>query len=840
MPSVSHPRSLRLSVVSDLHYALRQLLQAPGFTATAVLTLALGIGVTTTVFSVVRQVLLSPLPYREPQRLVGVAFTFPGEAPNAGQTGRSGEFVMRNSQSFAATALLDESSSMANLSGRDGHASSVTMLGVSQRYFDTLGVHPAFGRSFSTEEDRPGGPHALVLSYGLWQRAFAGDPTIVGRTVRLNQQSVQVVGIMPKSFRAETQTMTGSLVTPEAWKPLQAGPKDPGYDGTNYALYARLRPRVSFAQAQGELQTLSAALYRNYPQYRQWISDNEGRRSPQLAMWPLAAVVAGDVHTSLLVMSWASVAILLLTCLNLAGLNTARALRRSPEFALRAALGASRLRLLRLALLEAGLLAVAGVGGAMLTAHLLLPVLLSASPVAIPQLGQRSGLWATAGEAAVLGITAALLFGSPLAVVALSQGRASLQPATRQAGGTRSQYRASRALLVLQMGLAVVLLSTASLLLGTFLKLRAQPLGFVPQKLVVFQTDLKGDRYAPTLATEHFIENVLARLRQSPGVRSAAAINGLPLDRGLNNSGYPDARSQMKQTIEFRAVTPGYFETMGLPLLAGRSLTDSDTAGTMPAIVINQTAARRWWPGRSPIGSSIHSGDGDSRIVGIVADEPGRTLADQPGIMVYAPVAQLSDDTTKMLNGWFATSFAVRLAANMDTAALVQRAVAAADPEIPVTKLTTMQQVIDHSVAEPRFFTELAEGFAGFGVLLTAIGLFGLLSYQVAQRTREVGIRMALGASRGAILRSVVAGSTELALTGAALGGAGAVLLEPLLMRWVAENVIGVAPGDHLLADGKAAVAYAVLLLLLTALVAALLPARRAASIEPVEALRTD
>ncbi len=828
----------------DLRYALRQLRKAPVFTLTAVLTLALGIGVTTTVFSVARQVLLTPLPYPEPQRLVGVALTWPTEDwptedANANQTGESYDFLAQNSRSYSSTALLEDSSGVANLSDKGGHSSSIRVASVTRSYFDTLGIGPSLGRAFAADEDRQNGPKALVLSYGLWQRAFGGDRSILGRTVRLNQESVTVVGVMPASFRAEVHFSRTMLGAPDAWRPLQLSKSDPGYIGTNYELYARLRPGVSLAQAQGELRNLDRALDRQLPHLRNWRS--YAGQNPVLRIWPLATVFAGDVQRSLVVMGWAATAVLLLVCLNLAGLNTVRALRRAAEFGLRAALGATRARLLRLAFLEVFLLAFAGTAGALLVASSLLPFLLAHSPVPIPQLNSVGGFGVTLTQTAVLGLLSAILFGAPLALLAFTRERTHLRLGAPQIGGTPRRQRSARALLVLQMSLAVVLLSTASLLLGTFLRLQARPLGFTPEKLVVFQTNLKGERYAPTLATEHFVKTVLSGLSGAPGVSNAAAINGLPLDRGLNENGYPDARSQLKQTIEFRAITPGYFRTMQLPLLAGRDLAESDGPTTLPSAVINAAAARRWWPGRSPLGSSIHTGGEQWRIVGIVADAPSNSLADEPQILIYAPIAQLSDDATKMLNGWFPTSFAVRLAANLNVGPIARKAVAEADPEIPVAKLTTMQQVIDDSVAAPRFFTELAEGFAGFGVLLTAIGLFGLLSYQVAQRTREIGIRIALGAGRGSIMRSVMTGSAVLALAGAAMGGVGTLLFGPLLSRWIAENVIRAeTPEPNLFLSSIAAVAWAAAFLILTCLGAALLPARKAARVEPMEALRAE
>ena len=828
----------------DVRYAFRQLRRSPGFALTAIVTLALGIGVTTTVFSVVRQVLLAPLPYPQPERLVGIALTWPTkdwptEDANAKETGESYDFLAQNSRSYSSTALLEDSGGIANLSDTSGHSSSIRVAGVTRGYLDTFGIPPSLGRPFTADEDRQNGPKALVLSYGLWQRAFGGDRSILGRTVRLSEESVTVVGIMPESFRAEVHVSRTMLGAPDAWRPLQLSKSDPGYIGTNYEMFARLRPGVSLAQAQGELQNLDRALNKQVPHLKNWRKD--ASQDPVLRIWPLATVFAGDVQRSLVVMGWAATAVLLLVCLNLAGLNTARALRRTAEFGLRAALGATRARLLRLAFLEVFLLAFAGTAGALLVAGVLLPFLLAHSPVPITQLNSAGGFGVTLTQTAVLGLFSASLFGAPLALLALTRERTHLRLTAPQMGGTPRRQRSARSLLVLQMSLAVVLLSTASLLLGTFLRLQARPLGFTPEKLVVFQTNLRGERYAPTLATEHFVTAVLSGLSGAPGVSSAAAVNGLPLDSGLNENGYPDARSQLRQTIEFRAISPGYFHTMLLPLLAGRDFAASDGPTTLPSVVISTAAARRWWPGRSPLGSSVHVGDEDWRIVGIVADAPSNSLADPPPILVYAPIAQLSDDATKMLNGWFPTSFAVRLAANLDAGPIVRKAVAAADSEIPVAKLTTMQQVIDDSVAAPRFFTELAEGFAGFGVLLTAIGLFGLLSYQVGQRTREIGIRIALGAGRGSILRSVIAGSAVMALAGAVVGGIGTLLSGPLLSRWIAENVIRAeAPEPRLFFSSIAAVAWAAAFLLLTCLGAALLPARKAARVEPMEALRAE
>jgi predicted permease len=394
-------------------------------------------------------------------------------------------------------------------------------------------------------------------------------------------------------------------------------------------------------------------------------------------------------------------------------------------------------------------------------------------------------------------------------------------------------------LIVLQIGLAVVLVAAASLLLGTFLKLRARPAGFEPDKLVVFQANLKGDRYATPEATSHFVDAVLTSLRQSPGVASAAAINGLPFDRALNDN-IPSDNGRMI-LVQFRLISPGYLRTIGIPLFEGRDLTGSDLASGLPVALVSVSAARHLWPGKPAIGQTFQLAGTTSRIVGVVADSADRSLAEAESLTVYVPITQASGKMTKMMNHWFATSFVVRMAAHLDAAPMVRRAVDAGDPEIPVAKLTTMRQLIDNSVAAPRFFTQLAAGFGGFSLLLTAVGLFGLLNYQVTQRTHEIGVRMALGASREAILRSVLGASSRLVLGGSVLGLAAALWLRPLVTHWIAETVVG---GDAaqvgVLFNRTAAILTAVAVLATTALCAAALPARRASQVNPIEALRTE
>jgi predicted permease len=828
------------TLLNDARYALRQLRRSPGFTLTALLTLALGLGATAAVYSVVQSVLLEPLPYPDADRLVGVAFTFPHEKPNAEQTGASAEFVRDHSDAFASTAVMDDGSAAVNLSVAGGRAEQVNSLHVSEGYFRTLGVVPAMGRAFSVDEDRPNGPRVAILSHGLWQRAFGSDPNIVGRTVRINQDSFIVVGIMPADFVVSAESAPGVMGTPDLWTPLQLGAKDPGYFGDNYQMIARLRPDVSIAQAQQQVTALQGPFYDEFPDFKKWTDESGAKTLHEFRAWRLQDVVVANARRSLMTVLGAVVAVLLVACLNLAGLMMARSMRRARELALRTALGATRAQLIRLIAVEGLLLALTGGVLGIAVARTTAAFLLKASPLPIPRLHGEPALWLLAIVVLALAMLSTLLF-------AILHGCIALRSPSREArlngptlGETISHARISRTLLVAQVAMAMVLVSTASILLGTFLRLHALPSGVDQKQLSVFQVTLKGDRYASTQRTGQFANTVLEELRRIPGVDRVAAVNGLPLDRGLNQGGNPADRRDLRQTIEFRAITPGYFATMGMHLISGRDISDTDRAGADRVVVIGATAARKWWPGRSPIGESIQLGGPVRwRIVGIVPDVQMHSLVEAQGIEIYGPMAQLSDESTAVLNGWFPTTFAIRTAARVDLAASVQSAVEKADPEIPIARFTSMQDVIDSTIQAPRFFSLISTGFSAFALVLTVIGIFGLLSYQVTQRTREIGVRMALGADRLAILRSYLQRGLTLTGAGVALGLIVAALLRPVVRQLLADAGID-ASAQKFVTNGVAATALAVCAVVAATLAASWLPARRAASIEPMQALRTE
>jgi len=828
------------SLLSDLRFVLRQLRRSQGFACMALLTLGLGVGAVAAVYSVVQSVLLAPLPYVDPGRLVGLAFTFPHERPNAEQTGASADFLRENMQEFSALAVMDDNGPAINLSLDGGHAVQITSLRVSEGYFRTLGAMPALGRTFISDEDRPGGGRAAVLSHNLWAGVFGSDPSIIGRAIRINQEAFTVVGVMPASFAATTETSQGVFGSPDIWEPLQLSPKDPGYDGDNYQMIARLRPGVSMEQVKQHLTALLPAFYQKFPGFKKWI--DSGHQVNEFRAWPLQDVLVSQVRRSLLMVMAAVAAVLLLACLNLAGLIQARSMGRTREFALRSALGAKRSQVIRLLACEGALLAIGGGMIGVVVARTATGFLLRAAPIALPAIHgeEHLGLLSLVVLGVVLVVTCIVSLVPALMIV--RRGRAVPSLGSQSIGETVSQARISRALIVAQVGLSMVLLGTASQLLGTFLKLSTLSSGVDPKELSVFQVSLKGDPYADTRHTTQFVNTVLEDLRHQPGVDSAAAINGLPMDRGLNIGGYPANNRDLSRVVEFRTVTPGYFRSMGIPILEGRDIEESDRAGADPVILIGAATARRYWPSRSPIGESFRvGGEKNWRIIGVVADVKNHSLLDGEDVVLYAPMTQLSDEFTGMINNWYPTTFAIRVAANVNLAAAAQRAVNDADAQIPIARFSTMQAVIDSTIREPRFFSLLASGFSVFALALTAIGLFGLLSYQVAQRTREIGTRMALGADRASVLRMFLRRGLFLALAGVALGLAAVWLVHPAVQHLLADTGIDVTRGArNVIMNTTLAATLAALAMVASALAASWLPARRAASVEPMQALRTE
>lgn len=844
---VRDSRGVRLwdDLVADMRFAMRQLRRSPVYTLTALATLTLSIGAALAMVSIVRTVLLAPLPYPQQERLVGVGFTQPDQPPNDVQTGATADFLVQHSRSFDSATVYAEGTSGANLAvGKDNAqgAVQVAVQAVDRNFFGTLGVAPVVGRTFTAEEDRHNGPKAIILSYGLWQRMFGGDAGVVGRVVHMNGESVTITGVMPASLVFGSDDPRSLSAVADVWQPLKLDGSDPGYAGQNYNLIARLRDGVTVAQAQQELSALNKPLYERFPYLKDWRV--VAKNLPEFIVWPLRQVMVSNVRSSIVTLTAAVIAVLLVACLNLAGLNAARASRRQKEIALRAALGASRSGIVRLLLTESFLLAIGGAAMGIALSVPMLHALVANSPVPIQHAG--------ASVAAIMGLTLPLVLGVTLLCglvpswLVLRRNSASNLQAGHSVGASAADGRMGKALLVSQTAIAMVLLSAASLLLTVFLRLRSTPSGVEPQHLSVAQVNLKGSGYASTLATTQFIDKVLRRLEREPGVKRAGAINGMLLDRGLNIAIPPKGKNQSLYIVELRLATPGYFAAAGTPLLAGRDIADTDKPGSPMAVVVSEAFAKKLWPDRSAIGEHIEAltdkVTGSPVVVGVVGDAHSHSLAEKPALLIYESFAQQPDTTMKALNGWFRTSFAIRSSADVDLGGAVQRAIHDADPDIPISRFTTMQAIIDHSLARPRFFSTLVTVFAGFALLLTIIGLFGLLSYQVTERTREIGVRIALGATRDRILGFVLRRGLTLTIAGLVLGAGASLLLPRLLRSSLLDSSIysygTLASTESLSTVG--ALASACGAMVIAAVLASYFPARRASAIEPLEALRTE
>lgn len=823
------------TIVQDLRFAFRQLWKSPGFTTTAILTLGLGIGATTAMYGVISRVLLQPLAYPAQEQLMGLGWVPASEKPEAEQTGETADFLLANARSFSSMGVADDGSLGANLSTGTGKPVTIRSLRVSHGYLRTLGVNPMLGREFTAEEDRAGGPAVAVVSYALWKNQLNSDPHATGRTIRVNEEPYTIIGVMPKSFV--------EVDSPDLWVPLRLSPSDPGYRGDNFQMIARLKPGVSLEQARAEMRALTPAIYAQYPAYKTWFPS--GHALFEQRVWPLHDVIVSYARSSLISLMGAVMMVLLVACLNVAGLMIVRSIRRRREIAVRMALGARRAEVVRLLMAESLLLAAGGAIAGVMCASMLGHLIRMVSPVMARQLNPGAGgadhFWWMAGVALVIGLATTLIFGLLPAISLLRRDLTEALSTARAAGETAATQRTGRLLIVGQIALAMMLLSASALLLGTFLKMRSIPSGVVAKRLDVLQVNLKGDSFAGTEKTLQLIDRVEEQLRRIPSVMQVATVNGLPLDRGLNTTAWPDGRQESRRNVDQRFVTPGYFQTAGTPLLSGRDVSTSDRADGEKVTLVNQRMAELWWPGRSPLGEYVSQGKEKWRVIGIVANVHDRSLTGDMRPTWYVPYRQVDDKAMQAINGWFPTSFVIRVAGDAPISVEVERALHDADPEVPVGKFREMQRFVDDTVAAPRFFSWMAGAFALFALLFTGVGLFGLLSYQVAARTKEIGVRMALGATRERILLLVMGHGMKLTLAGLAIGVAGSMALRRVIESMLADTVHGTATSiSRTMTSSMVVWICAAAVLLTAAILASVLPARRAASIEPTEALRTE
>ncbi|HTQ87500.1 MAG TPA: ABC transporter permease [Candidatus Solibacter sp.] len=806
----------------DVRQGLRAMAKNPGFTAVAMLTLAIGIGANTAIFSVVNAVLLRALPYPNASRLVALW----GSSDQNGETHRplsypDFEDVRAQSRSLDGAAVYNEETFALTGAGEPLH---LRVNVVSAELFHVLGVSPRLGRSFLPEEDKPG-TRVVILSDRMWRERFGADAGILGRALSLNGRSYTVVGVLPGGFQFPVDSDPFDLWTTIAvYRVSQDGDEATTESRGSHFLRAigRLKPGTSLGQANAEIASIAGALAKQYP-------DTNGHLS--VVAEPALDALVGDVRPALWILLGAVVLVLLIACANVANLLLARATARQREVAVRAALGASRARMLRQLLTESVLLALAGAVPGVVLAVCATKFFATLTALQIPRLAEASvdgmalafTLVASVGTAAIFGLVPAMHASRVNLTSSLREGG-------RGGGETLRHVRLRSALVVFEVSLALLLLVGAGLLVRSLLRILDVRPGFDPQGVMAFDLDLPGVRYGKPEQSAQFYRELLARLNQAPGVVSASGVMPLPFsDNSVRTSftieGRPVAKSEEPRT-QFRAVGLDYFKAMRIPVLAGRAFTASDARGTAPVVIINQTLARQFFPNENPIGKRIEPGVADTgtpimrEIVGVVGDVLHRSLWRAPDPETYVPYEQAA------MGG-----MTVVVRAEGDPHALVsalRQQVKELDAELPIYNTRTLEEYVAGSVAQRRFTALLLGVFACVALVLAAVGLYGVISFGVAQRTHEIGVRVALGAEAGDVLRLVVGQGVRLTMLGIALGGLGALGAA----RFLSSMLFGVAGDDPLTFAGVGA------LFLAVSLAACYIPARRAMRVDPLVALR--
>src|SRR5215208_6444143 len=798
------------TLLQDLRFGLRTLAKRPGFALVAVLTLALGIGANTAIFSLVNAVLLRPLPFRDAERLV-VVYETTQSVPRDFISVPNLEDYRAGSRSFEGFATFVPQS--VNLTGAGAEPERVFGAFVTSSFFPVVGVEPARGRAFAAEDDVQGGGQVALLAHELWQRRFGADPEIVGKSLTFNGEPYTVIGVMSEGFRFPTYA-------PEVLLPAQKWPNyNPVRSSHNSWVVGRLRGGVTRAAAEGELRAIAQRLEEAYP------DENRGRGVEVVG---LHEQTVEDVRPALLILLGAVGLILAIACSNIANLLLARGAARQREVALRTALGASRLRLLRQFLTETMLLALAGGAVGLLVAQWGVDALLALNPGDLPA-AQKVGIDARVLAFSLgLSVLTGFVFGIvPALQLSKTDVTSGLKEGGRGGGEGRERARLRGAFVVSQVALSLVLLVGAGLLLNSFYRLLRTSPGFNPQNLLTMEYRLPRNRYVKGEQQWAFHREVVERVSHLPGVEAAAVVRGLPFSGNGATLTYavpgqaPPPPGQEPKSLE-NAIDPHYLSTVGLPLIRGRNFTPQDGPESPRVMLVNRTLAEKLWPGADPLGKQLELPDAKvtASIVGVVGDAKQFDIGESQRPQIYTAYAQ---------NPHIFGTLVVRSRVEpLSLAESVKKTVWSVDPEQPVWKVRTVERLIEMNVAGRRFVLTLMACFAGLAVLLTALGLYGVVSYTVAQRTHEIGIRVALGAQGRDVLRLVLGQGMRLVVVGLALGVVGAFAATKLM----AGLLYGVSATDPLT---YAAVA---LLLAAVALLACLVPARRATKVDPMVALR--
>ena len=790
----------------DLRYSLRALRGAPGFTAAALLTLALGIGANTAIFSVVRTVLLEELPFTDPERIVRVYHASPKSDIREGSVSEPDYLDWRRASQTAE--MMGGFWYADGLSGLDltgaGNPERLRATLVTDGFFETLGAGAMLGRTLRADEHVEGRNRVVVFSHGLWTRRFGGDPSIVGRTVTLNGQPFQVVGVMPPAFTYPAERRI------DVWIPLSFfGPDDIGRSrGAHFlGVIARLKPGVTEAQFRSELSGIAERLSREYPENPGWTS---------VTTVPIADTIVGEVRRPLVVLMAAVVMLLLIACVNIAGLLLARASGRQAELAVRAALGAGRARIARQLLAESLMLAMLGGALGVLLGYGAVRAFASFGSDQLPRPGALQVDGVVLLFCVAVSLVSGLVFGLVPALRASRNLEQSMRAGSRSSVGGAGQ-RLRSGLVVLEVALAVVLVIGASLMAKSFARLVAVEPGFRAEDALVVMTSVRSQ--------QHYT-SVLEAIRALPGVQAAGSIRDLPL-QATGELTRPDIAGRPtppggNATVQLHQVSTDYFTAMGIPLLAGRTFEPTDRAGTPLVTIINEEFARRTWPGEEAVGKALRFGKTEVPVIGVVGNVRQAGLADpvEPAMYLHA-----------MQNFRSRMTIVIRTSGDpLSHADSVRRAIWALAPDQTITDVTTLDAVMGRAVARPRVLAWLLAVFGVLGLVLGTLGIFGVLAYNVAQRRREIGVRLALGATSRSVLGMILGQGMLLAAIGIALGIAGAAVLT----RFMETVLFGIEPSDPL------TFVQVIVALLAAAALASWLPARRAVGIDPVVALRND
>jgi predicted permease len=808
-------------LIQDLRYGLRSLRRAPSFSMVAVLTLGLGIGANTAIFSMVNAILLRQLPFKNPEQLVAVDSkrTDPGKHPFT-----IPDFIDYRNQNQTLEQIAAFATWSASMTG-SGEAERVQGMRISANAFQLLGVDALVGRALMPEDDTPGRQNVVVLSHGLWQRRFGADPRLVGQTLVLNGNSYTIVGVLAPQFIFPIRE--AELAVPLA---PDADPWRSARTSTNFLrAIARLKPGIAPAQAEADLTSIAGRLRQQYP------AANENKLGVTLT--PLNDVVVGNYRHALWMLLGAVGLVLLIASINLASLSLARASTRHREMAIRTAHGATRWRLIRQMTTESLLLAISGGLIGLLLAWWGINFLLALSPEGMPRLSEV-GL-----DARVLFFTLAvsLLAGSIFGILpAVKASKVNLNEELKSGGRSGNdgtgRNRVRSALVVTEIAISLVLLLSASLLIKSFSRLQEALPGFESENLLAVRLSLPRTRYANRDDLVSFYNQLLPQLEGLPGVSAVGAVSALPLSGTrasieLTIEGRPSPRNEVWVT-DYSIASTAYFRSMKIPLLGGREFSEQDNARTTPVAIISETLARRFWPDGNPVGARLSIDDNNQgprgvEIVGVVGDVKHLSMEDEPTPHVYLPLRQIHEDgVVWMTNNQY---WLIRSSVNpLNLASAVQREISKVDPEVPASNIKTMEQYLSASVSPRRFNLWLLTVFAAAALVLATVGIYGVMSYSVAQRTREIGVRMALGAQRSDILRLVVGHGMLLAVAGLAAGLAGALALSRL-MGGLLYQVSTTDPATYIVLT---------FFLLLVTLAACLVPARRATKVDPMVALR--